>query len=68
MHNPMRRIPELGFMVFAIVLRKRAYGGGIADCSKTASLFSLRTRQSSGMATPEELDQVPFSIIGGASS
>ena len=47
---------------------KRAYGGGIADCSKTAPLFSMRSRQSSGMAAPEGLDQVPSSIIGGASS
>jgi len=49
-------------------LRKRAYGGGIANCSKTALLFSLRSRQSSGMATAEGLDQAPSSIIGGASS
>ena len=49
-------------------LRKRAYGGGIANCSKTAPLFSMRSHQSSGMAAPEGLDQVPSSIIGGASS
>ena len=55
-------------LVFAIVLYAKGHGGGIADCSKTASLFSLRSRQSSGMAAPEGLDQAPSSIIGGASS
>ena len=47
---------------------ERAYGGGIANCSETALLFSLRSRQSSGMAAAEGLDQAPSSIIGGASS
>ena len=55
-------------MVFAIVLYAKGHGGGIANCSKTALLFSLRSHQSSGMAAAEGLDQAPSSIIGGASS